>query len=241
MSLSDLLLLLLVLGLFLLYQWVYPHPPSTITVRGEAYTTATPTEALLDLSVSKINSDSKLAQEEGIHATNDLIQALNLPSQDIQTLDYSLAPETTFNKDTGETKRIGYKFEQTVRIRVKNIASLPHFLQVGNEKADSVGNLQWQLDTVTREKQELETQRLAVQDAQTKAENMLQPLNERVGRVLSIQVENNQVMPIFASKRAMLADEGFAAPAVEPGETKITSVVTVVFELQTPWRWMQSR
>lgn len=237
MSASDILAILIccLLVAFLVYFFFIPR--REITVIGEASMFETPNEAFLDVGVSKMNIDPKKAQEEGAMAMNNLIQAFNLAPEDIQTFDYTL--QTMISDDnhpvaTASPSRT-YKFDQTVRLHIRNVSLVPHFLQVARSQADYIGNLQWEVDQATREKDNAEIQRQAILDAQHKAENLLRPLNATLGKPRSIQVDSNEGVNLFRAMPSFKPQESSSmVPTTEPGQIKLSTRVTVVFDI-APW------
>lgn len=193
-----------------------------ITVTGEAFIFEKPNEAFLEIGISKVGFDAKKVQEDGVMAMNNLISVFNLAPEDIQTFEYSLQPV----KEENTPGKLSYKFDQTARLHIRNIDLVPHFLQLAQEKADYIGNLDWQVDATTKNKDILEVQRQAIVDAHHKAENLLQPLNETLGKARSIQVDSDSPSAFFSRSSG-------SSPKIEPGQVKISSRVTVVFDIDT--------
>jgi uncharacterized protein len=79
-----------------------------------------------------------------------------------------------------------------------------------------------------------EARSLAIKDARDKAEVLARDLGVRLGSVASFS-ENGGYYPMYESKAVMnqAADTGSAMPPTLPrGENKITTNVTVVFEIK---------
>jgi uncharacterized protein YggE len=79
----------------------------------------------------------------------------------------------------------------------------------------------------------VEARKIAIDDAKVKAQKLASDLGVRLGKITSFSESGNNPAPIMYGKAMMLEAPSAPAPAEIPkGENKITSDVTITYELR---------
>lgn len=204
----------------------------TVTVNGSGSMTLKRDQATTSLSIWYVSPTAKEAMASATstyNATRKAVLGLGVKTDDITTSGIALYPEYTYS-DKGSPTLTGYR--ATLSMNIVSTVSLAASVldvavatggdnvQVGGVSFD-VANPDAATDT-TRVK--------AVQNAKMKAQDYAEALGEKLGRATRI-VETGAATPtpIYMAK----ATAGVAADsiAMDPGTQKVTSTVTVTFEL----------
>ncbi|MFC1627118.1 SIMPL domain-containing protein [Patescibacteria group bacterium] len=215
-------------------------PGSAITVTGEGKLTLKNQIARFSATIHSTHEDKQQATEEVNQTMEEIIQQVKdfgIPEKDIQTQHVSVykqekprvliypAPEI----DTDDNK---WRASNSIEIILRNVdqaSDLANLLQ--SSKATGVNGPRFSLDDTDDSEQELLT--AAINDAREKAEVIAKASNRKLGKVLTVS-ESGSSPNIF---RAMMPEAGGGGEMatdvpVEPGSTKTTKTVTVVFELK---------
>lgn len=219
-------------------------PTNTISVSGEGEVFAIPDIAEFTFSVQETAKDVQTAQTNATKKTNAAIAYLkqqDVDEKDIKTIDYSVNPHYEWQQSVCEAMRpcpgnqvlTGYDVSQTVQVKVRETKKAGDLLAgVGSRGATNVSGLNFTVED--QKKLEAEARGKAIADARSRAEVLARDLNVDLVRVVSFS-EGGGVHPYFAKTMAMgMAEADMAAPAPEipVGQNKITSSVTVVYEIR---------
>ena len=137
---------------------------------------------------------------------------------------------------TGEQKLKGYQVRQTTTVKVRDTAKAGELLtNVGAKGASEVSGL-----TFTFDKPELvqdQARNKAIADAKDKADTLAKQLGVTLVRVVSFNESGNYPGPIYYSKAMSMDAGGMGAPApaspeISIGQNKVTSNVTVTYEIR---------
>lgn len=219
------------------------QPVATISVAGKGEITAVSDIATLYVTLTKDGSTSKEAQDllnGQVTKTLAYLKTQNIEDKDIKS-EYgginpkygSTVPIECFRYPCpqGESKIIGYTANQSITIKVRAVDS-------ANDVRTGLANLgiinisgptfsiddEYVLNDQARSK--------AIDDARSKAEVLAKELHVRLGDIVSFS-ENGGGYPMMYADKAMVSSVGASAPAPElpKGENKITSTVTLIYEI----------
>ena len=167
-------------------------------------------------------------------------EAVAIP--DIATFTYSVVSEKSTvaaaQDDAcpgGQQKLRGYEVRQTTTVKVRDTAKAGDLLtEVGGRGATEVSGLNFTFDNP--DAVEAEARDKAIADAKQKAEVLARSLGVSLVRVVSFNENGGYPSPIYYSKDAALgmggAEEVRTAPAISVGENKVTSNVSVTYEIR---------
>ncbi len=226
---------------------------NVITVTGEGFVLAVPDTVTFFYSVMEKDKTIPDAQNKVNQKSNDIINALKslgIADADIQTTDYSSYP--TYEQSTGcpvplgvnsETanylcppiKQIltGYEVNQTVTVKVRKTADAGAALtKVGELGATNISGLSFIVDNLEAVKAQARDK--AIADAKAKAAVLAKSLGVKMTKIINFYENGNQ--PIYSQGVDMLSTKATNVPTVAPnlpvGQNKITSDVSITYELQ---------
>ncbi len=208
----------------------------TIHVTGSGSVAGEPDIATLNLGVSVEKLTVAEAREEAARAMTALIDSLianNIAENDINTQNFSIYPQYDYSE--GERKLRGYRVNNTVRAKVRELETLSDVIDDAAEAGgDSivVNSIQFMIDDTTP----LQTQArsLAVINAEAKAQTLADASGVVLGKPVTI-TENTyfESPPIQYAAEAAFADDGArTSTPISPGELTITVNVTVTYEIE---------
>ena len=221
-------------------------PMPSITVTGKGEVKAVPDIAQFSFSVLAEGSDAIKAQELSGTAINEIVAYLKesgIAEKDIKTENYSLAPKYKYEPapcatfgycPPGDQVVDGFEVSQTITVKVRATDKAGVILAgIGEKGATNISSLDFTIDDP--DTLMAEARQLAINDARTQAKKLAADLGVRLGHLLSYS-ENQPNYPVPFYGKAMLeavsADASFSGPELPVGENKITSNVSLTFELR---------
>ena len=227
---------------------IEPSSYRSFSVSGEGKVVAIPDVAQFTFSViTEGGKDVGALQQENTQKANRAIALLKdngVEDKDIRTAGYSLQPRYQyFSCPAGKNSSakpcpppeiIGYSLNQTVSVKIRDFEKAGEILSgVVQSGVNSVSELSFTLD----DKTEIENQarQEAIANAISKAESIAQAGNFNLGKILSIN-ENENYFPVFNQYKTLEIGESedFAssAPVIEPGSQEVSIGVTINYEIR---------
>jgi hypothetical protein len=224
---------------------------NTISVSGDADVYASPDIANISFTVRE--SDLKVATAQSkvttkVAAALASVRKLGVDEKDIKTENYSSYPKYEWQAGKqivcpatasycppapGRQVIVGYEVSQSVTVKVRNIDSVNTVVQ---GLADA-GVTEMQGPNFAIDKQDdlqADARKQAIQKAQAKAEVLAKDLGVTLVRIVSFS--ENSGGPMYYAKAMMetaaVGMGGAPAPELPAGQTKITSNVTVTYEIR---------
>lgn len=225
-------------------------PANTINVSGYGETFATPDVATFSYSVVALRPSVAAAQEEAAKKSNEILKYLKdsgIAEKDIQTSNYSVYPQyeysqvqcVTYPCPGGKQVLKGYEVRQSTTVKVRLTAQSGDTAKAGDiltgagsRGATEVSGLQFTFDDPHRGQNEAREK--AITDAKAQAETLAKQLGVKLVRVVSFNESGNYPTPMSYRMDAM--GKGSAEPAaaleISVGENKITSSVSITYEIR---------
>ncbi len=222
------------------YHGDFNRQPNTITVTGKGEVIVVPDMATISFGVSAENIDVSKAQTESATKINKIIAFLNtkgVDSKDIKTTNYNIYPRYDYIKSAammygGKQVLAGYTVSQSIEVKIRKIADAGSILTgVGEFGVTDISGLNFTLDGEDLKKEEARS--LAIIDAQKQAKVLAKSLGVRLGDITSFS--ENAAYPMYYAKAvaAPMMDSGMGGgPALPAGENKITSNVSITYEIR---------
>ncbi len=219
---------------------------NTISVSGEGEVFAVPDIATFSFSVtetSKVQSDAQKNATDKMNKAIAYLKGKGIADKDIQTTDYSLYPKyeystvvcTQYNCPPQNQTLTGYTVSQTVTVKVRDTSKAGDVLAgIGGLNVENVSGLSFTIDD--QKAVERQAREKAIADARSQADALASDLGVHIARIVSYSESGNYPQP-YAYKTMALdarasAGEAAVAPSLPTGENKITSNVTIVYEIR---------
>ncbi len=211
---------------------------SMITVSGKGEVIVKPDIATISFGVTAENLDVAKAQEESATKINKIIDFLKtsgVEEKDIKTVNYSVYPRYDYvNSKTypynGKQVLAGYTVSQSVEVKIREIKNAGAILSgVGEFGVTDVGGLNFSVDKYDEEQNKART--AAIKDARAQAEVLAKSLGVKLVRITSFSENGNYPM-YYAKEMSAMGGDMMVAPQVPTGENKITSNVSITYEIR---------
>lgn len=224
------------------------QPANTITVSGYGESFAVADVATFSFTVSSEKSTVAAAQAEAtskINAVDKYLKDAGVEEKDIQTSDYSVNPQYDYVQQActngycpgGKQVLRGYQVRQTTTVKVRDAAKAGDLLTgVGERGATEVSGLNFTFDDPQKLQDEVRGE--AIADAKTKADELAKQLGVRLVRVVSFSENGGGYPePYYAYGRGgtvanQAMDSKAVAPEISVGQNKVTSNVSVTYEIR---------
>lgn len=221
---------------------------NTITVTGHGTVNKAPDTAKISFSVSQESkqvADGQKTVSAKVDAITKALKALGIADADIKTDSYDSYPQYDYpvtppcyqggvcpRTSTTPVLR-GYQVTHSITVSVKDLDKVPDVLKVlGENNVTDLSGPNFGFDddkAVSREARDM-----AIDDAKSEAKKLAQALDVRLVRIVSFSENGSGVpMPMYAQKgMALDSVAASAAPTIPTGNQKITSDVTIVYEIR---------
>lgn len=222
---------------------------NTIAVSGEGEVTSSPDIATISFSVREEAKKVADAQNKVDIKTKTALAAvrkLGVADKDIKTQNYSSYPKYEWHEATyscmglncppptpGRQVLTGYEVSQSITVTVRSLDSVSAIVEaLGTAGVTDMQGPNFAIDKEDNLKAEARKQ--AIEKARTKAEVLARDLGVSLVRVVSFSEGQNY--PIYARATMMGAEKADMSapslPEIPQGEQKITSQVTVTYEIR---------
>lgn len=153
--------------------------------------------------------------------------------RDIKTMNYNSYPRYSYPPNA-PVKIDGYEVTQSITLKVRDIDSVGKVLAlVSGAGINEVSGPDYTIDDI--EKYKDDTRAIAIKDAKQKAEKLADQLGVDLVRIVSFSEGSDYTPPIMYArmdKTMNSAAEAVQAPILPEGENKVSSNVTITFEIK---------
>jgi uncharacterized protein YggE len=207
----------------------------SISVPGVGRVSVQPDIATLRLGVMLVRQTAAAARESAAASMTAVLEALSaggVARKDLRTAFLSLSPVTDYSPETGP-RVTGYQAANSVAVTVRDLAQAGALIDAALAAgATSMDGLDFSVDDPSAA--EDQARRLAVADAQRRAQTIAAASDLTLGAVTNV-VEGERGMPVpFPGRRAMAFKAEAADTPVEAGSQEIVVSVTVAFAIEAP-------
>jgi uncharacterized protein YggE len=228
---------------------------NTISVDGQGEVFAVPDTATFDFTVDETAKDVATAQASATTKSNaviDYLKGQGIADTDIQTTDYNVNPQYSYQQGvcappaplpgggvqpsyctSGKQTITGYEVSQTVSVKVHDTSKAGALLSgVGSKGVSNVSGLS--LTVSNQDALTIQARDKAIQDAKAKAEVLAGSLGVQLVRIVGYSENGNSPVYYAKAMSAGAAMDSTAAPApqIPTGQNKITSNVSVTYEIR---------
>lgn len=220
------------------------YPSSVISVNGKGEILAKPDIASINYSVIENAKTAKEAQDKATEKSNKTLEALKsmgIEDKDIKTVGYNIYPkyENSFTACTqyycppSKSEIVGYEVSQSFEVKIRKIEKSGDVLaKIGQMNVSNISGISFVIDDI--EKIKAQAKEEAIKDAKNKASKLSKDLGVKIKKITSYY-DNSDNMYGYASGMGgdmMSAKATTISPEIPTGENKITSNVTITYEIE---------
>ncbi len=205
-----------------------------IWVSGRGVVTVTPDIATLRLGIEAQEASVAEAQTQAAEAMDEVMAALTdngIAKKDIQTQYFSIRRVTKWDRDKEEEIVIGYRVTNMVTAKIREIDKAGTVI----DAVAAVGGDLTRIDSIVFSVDDPsayyeEAREKAMADAKTKAEQLAELADAKLGKATYISESSQAPPPIY---RQDIYEEALPAATtpISPGEMEISLTVQVVYAL----------
>jgi uncharacterized protein YggE len=214
----------------------------TITVTGKGEVMVKPDIATVSFGVTSENMDVAKAQTEATTKMNgiiDLLKTKGVVEKDIKLTNYNIYPRYDYLRadiypySGGKQTLAAYVVSQTVEVKIRDISKAGEILSgVGTLGVTDVSGLTFTVDNQDEVKDQARD--LAIVDAKDQAKILAKGLGVRLVKITAFS-ENGNYPVYYEMNKSMalgMGGDSAVAPQVPMGENKITSNVSITYEIK---------
>jgi uncharacterized protein YggE len=205
-----------------------PQKP-VIRVTGQGSVQSKPDAATINAGVTSENADPKAALAQNTAATAkviDELKAAGIAAEDLKTVNFSIYSQIRTDNEKRQT--LTYRVSNTVTVKVRDLAKLGDVLaKVVAAGSNQVSGPNFMISSP--DKPLAEARKLAVKDAQEKAQTFAAAAGMTLGAVVEITDDVSVATPVF--RQAGYAARSADAVPVESGEESVRASVSMTFEM----------
>jgi len=209
----------------------------TLSVSGSGQVTLVPDIARVNIGVHSeaefvtvaVNENNKQAQ-----AITDALLKKGIEAKDIQTANFNVYPMNRYD-NMGNMTGVEYSVDNTLYVTVRDLKSLSEILDAAIKAgANQINGISFDIeDRAAAQKQARD---LALQDAETKAQEVADTVGVTLGEIVSINVSNTSYVepyPMYGMGGGMAMDMAAEASVpVSAGQIVVTYDVSLVYRIK---------
>jgi len=208
-------------------------PPRNIAVSGTGKVYLTPDIATISIGVHKEDESATRAVESNnaqAKEVTDILLEIGVEEEDIKFSNFNIYPEQRFDENGIQSATI-YVVDNTVFVTVRELNNLGAIMgSVVEAGANSIFGIQF--DVADKTQSLSEARKLAVDNAQEKAEELAQAAGVTLGEIQSINEFGGVPVPVFEGQ----GGGGFEPTAdqvpVNLGQLSLTVEVSVTYNIR---------
>ena len=218
---------------------------NTIAISGKGEVYAKPNIANISFTIRETESDAQTKVKAKAVLSVAALKEMGVEDKDIKTENYNSYPKYEYEQPictskgycpTGKTIITGYDVSESVSVKVRDTEKVSAILQkIGELNITEISGPNFEVDDLDKTKEEARS--LAIKNAKEKAEKLASDLGVKLGAVVSFSENQGGYNPVYmmrAEKMSMdMSGSVSDVPSnIQEGENKITSDVSVVYEIR---------
>lgn len=217
---------------------------NTISFDGKGEISASPDIAIITFTLTDNQKDLKIAQDKVTAKETAVLAFLatqQIDKKDIKTESYTTYPKYDYGTPCYYSVPcpqknpviIGYEVSEHMSVKIRDIAKVGEVVKgVGLVGVNNMSGPNFSIDNEDGLK--AEARKMAIDDAREKAKVLAKDLGVKLVRVISFYENDDYRSPTgyYDIDRVMSASVSSPAPELPSGENKITSSVTITYEIR---------
>jgi uncharacterized protein YggE len=207
--------------------------PRTLNVSGNGMIYLTPDIAYIYIGVHTDDPDIALAVSHNNTQTQALVDALknmDIAAADIQTSNFSVYTNQSYDKMSGQPTGTYFSVDNTVYITVRDLTKLGSLLNTAvGAGANNINSITF--DVADKTAAMAQARQKAMANASTLAAELANTAGVKLGEIQTITYSDNSPMPYYG-----IGGGGASAPnasvPIQPGQTQISVTVSVTYNIK---------
>lgn len=200
-----------------------------IFVSGEGIVKVVPDQVVIKSQIEHEGVNASTVKKENDQTADAILKYLksqNIPEKNIQTDYVNLNKRYDYND-----KSYTYVARQAITIILEDLDKYEEIISGLLENGlNGISGIQFKSSEV--EKHKTEARKRAVLAAKRKAEEFAEPLNQEVGKAITIsESSGNNYQPVYRMADMKMSEESGSQETLSPGEMEISVIVNVGFQL----------
>jgi uncharacterized protein YggE len=210
---------------------------NTIQVNGQATEKVTPDLITVYFNVETKGTTSSEAEDANTLIVNILkssIVALGFNEEDIKTENYNIYPEYDYKTKTNK----GYHATHSLKIEfsTEEKDKIGDVIDAGTNSGAGISYINFELSPSLEQEYKAEAIKTASEDAKVKAEAIASGFDKKLGRLVSVSLDNFNYYPWRVYSASGISEDGAeakeAVTSITPSEREVTAYVTAIYKLR---------
>lgn len=238
---SGVVLVIALIALFSFNRVTSGYGGDTVNVQGIASVDAMPDLITVYFNIETKGETTTEAKDANSEILNDLIDSLVLEGferKEIITENFNIYENCEWADGSRECD--GYKATHSVKVElsIDEQDLIGTVVDVGVDAGAGISYINFELTRESQNMYKAEAMKLAAKDATIKAEAVAEGFDKKVGKLVSVQVNEFGYYPwnVYSSRAGgVMEDAALAKEAVsniQPGEKEVTATVSASFKLK---------
>lgn len=222
-----------------------PYSKNSVTVQGIANIDATPDIIGIYFNIETTGNTSSVAKDANNKIFEDLIVQLTLEGFDrseLKTQSFNVYPDYTW--EDGTRKENGYRATHSLKIELSSdeFDKISEVIDAGVDSGAGIGYINFELSQELQSQYKAQALKMASKDARVKAEAVASGFDQKVGKLISVQVSDFGYSPwnVYSARTMDASSAGYAedvamvkevAANIEPTEQQISASVSATYKL----------
>jgi uncharacterized protein YggE len=220
-----------------IYSFKSGSMSNTISVNGQATEKVTPDLISVYFNVETKGTTSSEAESENSLIVNKLksaIVALGFSEDDLKTENFNIYPDYDYNT----RKTTGYRASHSLKIKFStdDKDKIGSVIDAGATAGAGISYINFELSPSLEQQYKAEAIKTASEDARVKAESIAEGFDKRLGRLVSVSLDNFNYSPwrVYSSagtsEDTQIAKE--SVTSITPSDREVTAYVNAVYRLR---------
>ena len=211
---------------------------NAISVSGNAKLEVEPDQAEVYISIETSNEKADNAKNENAKISDKVIKALKkegIKNEYIETTSFYISPKYRWDNEKQEQILIGYTATNIIKVTTKDVGNAGKIIDTAVDNgANGIQNVNFGLSKEMQKEVFGEALISASKVARDKAESLANSLGINLGKVMSVQESNFNVIPFnYAPRADMMEMAKSSVPTqIEPGKVEVNAFVSVAYEIK---------
>lgn len=218
------------------YAYAAEVQQNVINVVGKGEIQVKPDIAYLSIGVNSAAETAASAQKANAakiqKVTNLLKNTWKINADDIQTSQFYVQPNYTYNEKDGQKVK-GYTAHHTLTVTYRDMDKIGELLDAASQAgANNIENVRFTVENPERYESEVIAK--AVANADVKAGAIAKAVKRELGTVLSVSQPDANVPVLYANEALMSKSESDsnAGTQIEAGQVKVSTVLNITYEMK---------